>query len=607
MVMAMRANLASAVLLASLLLVWSGSTARSPHRTPSPLGFFCNAQLRGAGQTAVLSRSSCRRAGLLLRTADTSLFARSGAQWRGACSALVLSAAAGGKARGAAGGNSSRVDGLTRKKGTAARSRTGVSSTRKCSTNSSAPSGSSAAHAAGRTASRPAGASNAGDSLTLTRSLWGGELGPIQALVIGKIIIDEFVLRRQPEGKVVRTGLGGGSPQAAIGARLWGSRTGLVAPVGQGFAQEILSPLEFAGVDTQGVSRLKGYVTPHTQIRYEAERMVWTPGEGWDRWMELGREMLPIPQGYQTADLLHIITEGAGGAEVDMADEFNNASVAQAAAREAAGEGASPLADAEDEASAARASKKGKSKLNTADGKRKTGKAAALGDVDLPLLETGDASKAPMLSMEPVIHAVTEGTVESLRRITEKATVVSPDWETALKISNMCSARGHSGEVGGRSVGGQYDGLEVSGCVLHPHLVGKYELRRGEKYWGGRPVYAMTRGRLVPCTPIPLFPSCLCVCLSACFCVPSRWHVLSLCGLGLPRRCPGSAGGVQSTYYIYHKTTPGCASRWFIGPQQGISSLPSSLSKVLCCAARSLLGKDAYACCGRWCGVIVAP
>ena len=31
----------------------------------------------------------------------------------------------------------------------------------------------------------------------------------------------------------------------------------------------------------------------------------------------------------------------------------------------------------------------------------------------------------------------------------------------------------------------------------------------------------------------------------------------------------GSSGGAQVTYYMYHKTTPGCASRWFMGPQEG--------------------------------------
>jgi hypothetical protein len=158
-------------------------------------------------------------------------------------------------------------------------------------------------------ASKGVGSAESADVFSV-RSLYGGELGPIEALIMGKIIIDEFVLRKQPEAKVVRTGLGGGSPQAALGARLWGARTGLVAPVGQGFAQEMLSPLEMAGVDTRGVSRLKGYVTPHTQIRYEAERMIWTPGEGWDRWVELGREILPIPENYKNASLLHVITEG---------------------------------------------------------------------------------------------------------------------------------------------------------------------------------------------------------------------------------------------------------------------------------------------------------
>jgi hypothetical protein len=38
--------------------------------------------------------------------------------------------------------------------------------------------------------------------------------------------------------------------------------------------------------------------------------MIWTPGEGWDRWVELGREILPIPENYKNASLLHVITEG---------------------------------------------------------------------------------------------------------------------------------------------------------------------------------------------------------------------------------------------------------------------------------------------------------
>ena len=376
---------------------------------------------------------------------------------------------------------------------------------------------------------RSGGSKSARSHLPLMQntSLWGGERGPIEAVVMGKIIIDEFVLRRLPDSQIVRTGLGGGSPQAAIGARLWGPRTGLVAPVGQGFAQEMLAPLEIAGVDTQGVARLRGYVTPHTQIRYEAESMIWTPGEGWDRWMELGREMLPIPYNYRNAGLLHVITEGAGGAEVDMVEEFmsqdkttgHDSAVVKAEDHEANDSG--PKEDTRFQPgwvgpSSPSAVREAKAKASEMKAKQAEAEAAAEAAATTTLSRGGRT----VLSVEPVMHRVTEGTVESLRRITEKALVVSPDWETAVKISNMFSAR--SASVGAEATDG--GSLEVSGCLLHPHLMGKYDVRKSGKYWGGRPVYIR--------------------------------HTIA-------------AGGAQATYYIYHMTTPGCASRWFMGPEEG--------------------------------------
>lgn len=317
----------------------------------------------------------------------------------------------------------------------------------------------------------------ASESTFSTQSKWGGELGPIEALVMGRIIIDEFVLRSQPEAKVVRTGLGGGSPQAAVGARLWGGRVGLVAPVGQGFAQEMLSPLEIAGIDTQGVSRLKGYVTPHTQIRYEAERMIWTPGEGWDRWTELGREVLPIPEGYQKAKLLHVITEGAGGAEVDMTAE-----IISQASRDA---DVNKNFTAKDEDC-------GRGPVECSE--KRSIRQQEVG------MKRGERKKSrSVLSVEPVIHTVTEGTIDNLRRITSNATVVSPDWETAVKISKMCTAAREQSQ--GKSTV-EVGSIEVTGCILHPHLMGKYEMRKGGQYWGGRPVYAMTRGNPAPSLPL---------------------------------------------------------------------------------------------------------
>jgi len=148
------------------------------------------------------------------------------------------------------------------------------------------------------------------------------EFRPLSALIMGKIVIDEFVLRKQPDTEIVRAGLGGGSPQAALAAQLWSSKVGLMAPVGQKFSEELLHGMSLAGVDTAGVTRLAGYVTPRTQIRYEADRTVWTPGEGWDRWEELKHEMLPMPEHFEGAPLVHMITEGSGGAETQMAFDY---------------------------------------------------------------------------------------------------------------------------------------------------------------------------------------------------------------------------------------------------------------------------------------------
>ncbi len=50
--------------------------------------------------------------------------------------------------------------------------------------------------------------------------------------------------------------------------------------------------------------------------------MFWTPGQGWDRWNDLNRQILPIPKDFQGAPLVHVIVEGAGGADGQMAYEY---------------------------------------------------------------------------------------------------------------------------------------------------------------------------------------------------------------------------------------------------------------------------------------------
>eukprot|EP00960_Hanusia_phi_P011258 329016-Hanusia_phi.AAC.3 len=232
----------------------------------------------------------------------------------------------------------------------------------------------------------------------------------VSAVVIGKVIIDEFVLRKQPEGKLMRVALGGGGPQAAIGARLWHVGTGLLAPVGQEFADEIfMGSLEFSDVDTQGISRVKGFVTPRNQIRYESERMVWTPGDGWESWMSFIRQDIPIPSSYTQPLVVHMITEGCGASETRLSERL-----VEHARFKGGGEN----------------SKQGR----------------------------GKKMKGPFLSVEPVIHDVSIATLETLREHTAKADFICPDWDTALKISRLIQ-----GTV-----------VKVSGSNLHPKLMGRW-------------------------------------------------------------------------------------------------------------------------------------
>jgi hypothetical protein len=271
---------------------------------------------------------------------------------------------------------------------------------------------------------------------------------------------------------------------------------------------------------------------------------------------------------------------GAGGSEVDMAEGFM--SEAFATATGAQHSAPVPIAGVERERKPGKAAKGKKAQKNSVQAAAKLAaqeqalaKSMSGGETE-ETRSAGDSQEASpagdsrpgngcrriVLSVEPVMHIVTEGAIESLRRITSKAALVSPDWETAVKISNMCSAARATEGAGaaggsnsmcapilrGGSVGG--GALDVSGCLLHPHLMGTYNVRRGDEYCSGRPVYTMTRG---------------------------------------------PAGGVQSTYYIYHKTTPGCASRWFIGPREGapfacVTSVTSTKVQILTLAYAARLG-----------------
>jgi hypothetical protein len=65
--------------------------------------------------------------------------------------------------------------------------------------------------------------------------------------------------------------------------------------------------------------------------------MIWTLAEGWDKWEQLNAEVLPLPDQYHNASLLHVITEGGGGAEAGMVARY----------RQARGEGANVMVSIE--------------------------------------------------------------------------------------------------------------------------------------------------------------------------------------------------------------------------------------------------------------------
>eukprot|EP00953_Heterococcus_sp_UTEX-ZZ885_P033893 17602-Heterococcus_DN1.PRE.3 len=186
---------------------------------------------------------------------------------------------------------------------------------------------------------------------------------PVDIVVIGKLIIDEHVGKAPGSPRATR--LGGGSFQAAFGARAVGSSVGLIAPVGEDFASDEVacSSLQALHIDTQGVKALSGFKTPRLEISYEGESMVWKvyhllahyqyvdiivtthnatttcslqcgsaanlcavqhwqPSAGWDKWAELQQCDLPLPASYSTAAALHALVEEGGAAESRMARKF---------------------------------------------------------------------------------------------------------------------------------------------------------------------------------------------------------------------------------------------------------------------------------------------
>src|SRR5262245_6123289 len=85
-------------------------------------------------------------------------------------------------------------------------------------------------------------------------------------LIYGKIIIDDI---RLSSGEIVADKLGGGSPQAAFGMRLWHDDVALLVRSGDDLDASHLQTLQDLGVDLSGWVRYDDLPTPHGLIEYD--------------------------------------------------------------------------------------------------------------------------------------------------------------------------------------------------------------------------------------------------------------------------------------------------------------------------------------------------
>ena len=193
--------------------------------------------------------------------------------------------------------------------------------------------------------------------------------------------------------------LGGGGVQAAVGVQIAAKGTcqcRLIAPVGVDFDECLLTDLHKRGVDTSIEKLPHVRQTPGEIIRYEGEEMLWED-VGWDQWKDLCDWEPPLNA--SDFDVLHVLVEGGGSGEL-----------------------------------------------------RST----------LSAIQRADANGAPspLLSVEPVMHTVDEGSLSGLCRLTARADVVSPDLLTAARIAQVAhaqiaheTAHGHAFEWDAATVG----------------------------------------------------------------------------------------------------------------------------------------------------------
>lgn len=154
-------------------------------------------------------------------------------------------------------------------------------------------------------------------------SLRRAGLRMVDYVIYGKIIIDDIQIN---SGEIVKGLLGGGGPQAAFGARLWDHSVGILTRSGVDIEPGPKAVLESLGIDLEGWVRYEQHNTPHGLMAYdENEYMIGEMDfeqrrESFNRKMGMMlKEILPIPESYQSPKVIHLVTEYAHEPMADTA------------------------------------------------------------------------------------------------------------------------------------------------------------------------------------------------------------------------------------------------------------------------------------------------
>lgn len=131
--------------------------------------------------------------------------------------------------------------------------------------------------------------------------------------IYGKIIIDNI---RLTDGSIVRNVLGGGGPQGAFGARVWSPSVGLLTRSGVDIGDEPGTMLKRIGFDLEGWVMYADLPTPRTLMQYDEKEYISREKDVHKAMHNVGSAIrniigrpIPIPESYQKARVIHLITE----------------------------------------------------------------------------------------------------------------------------------------------------------------------------------------------------------------------------------------------------------------------------------------------------------